>query len=552
MKRTARLLSLLLSAALLFTLLAACGGGNDAGGTPSGSTAPSASQGGGSSAPADKDTFTVVLDSDIVALDPAFAYDFTTNPVVNQITQGLLIFDQENQLQPMLASSWEQVDDLTYVYQIRDDVTFSDGTPMTMDDVLFSLERTRSEETASFLGWMYDNVGTIEQTGDWELTITLTQPDATFQYYPATCAFHVISKAHAESVGDKLGTPEGGLVGTGPYKFVSWQNGTEVSLTRNENYWGDDPAYYDNLTFKIIGEATTQVTALQTGEVDCSVAPPYDMLEVLQSDPNLNLQANNGFGVQYIAFNNAKAPFDDVNVRKAIYHAINFQAIQDNLVKGAGTLAGLLPSSEALFTIEPERWTEYAASKPGLAYDVEEAKALLAEAGLADGFDCNLYISSTSLANSIGLAIQNDLAQVGINVELIKVSTDEHTAYQFGDILGEDGLRAYDMILAGWEADVPDPAGNLTPLYQGGNSSNAAAYSNAEVDALIAQQAQSSDPAERNDLMFQAFDIITEDVPYIFVYYPTKNLVMNKAYTGVTMGAAWSWNMQFQDAQPAG
>ena len=480
MKWIQRPLSLLLSAALIFTLLAACGGDSaETSAAPSGS-APAATE-------TEKDTFTVVLDSDIVALDPAFAYDFTTNPVVNQITQGLLVFDDENQIQPMLASDWEQVDDVTYVFQIRDDVTFSDGSAMTMDDVLFSLERTASEETASFLGWMFDGVSSMEQTGDWELTITLSQPDASFKYYVATCAFHVISKAHAESAGDQLGTPEGGLMGTGPYQFVSWQNGTEVVLTRNENYWGDDPAYFDNLVFKIIGESTTQVTALQTGEVDCSVAPPYDMLEVLESDPNLTLQANNGFGVQYIAFNNAKAPFDDVNVRKAIYHAINFQAILDNLVKEAGTAAGLLPSSEALFTIEPERWTEYAATKPALEYDVDQAKALLAEAGLADGFDCNLYISSTSLANSIDLAIQNDLDQVGINVELIKVSTDEHTAYQFGDILGDDGLRAYDMILAGWEADVPDPAGNLTPLFQGGNSSNAAAYSNAEVDELSSQ-----------------------------------------------------------------
>lgn len=543
MKRIHRLLPLLLSAALMLTLLSACGNNGT-----NNTTTPAAD---GGAASGDKDTFTVVLDSDIVALDPAFAYDFTTNPVVNQITQGLLTFDDNNQLQPMLASSWEQVDDVTYVYQIRDDVTFSDGTPMTMDDVLFSLERTASDETASYLGWMYDGVASMEQTGDWELTITLSQPDASFQYYVATDAFHIISKAYAEQVGDKLGTPEGGLVGTGPYKFVSWQNGTEVVLTRNENYWGDDPAYYENLVFKIIGESTTQVTALQTGDVDCSVAPPYDMLDVLKSDPNLTLQANDGFGVQYIAFNNAKAPFNDVNVRKAIYHAIDIQAIMDNLVKDAGTAANLLPSSEALFTIEPERWTEYAASKPALSYDVEEAKALLAQAGYPDGFDCNLYISSTSLANSIGLAIQNDLAQIGINVELVKVSTDEHTAYQFGEILGEDGLRAYDMILAGWEADVPDPAGNLTPLYQTDNSSNAAAYSNAQVDELIAQQAQSSDPTERNDLMFQAFDIITEDVPYIFVYYPTKNLVMNSSYTGVTMSAAWSWNMQFQGARPA-
>ena len=551
MKRIARPLSLLLSAALVFTLLAACGGGGSQGGTPA--TTPGGAPATGTPAgnAGGKDTFTVALDSDIVKLDPAFAYDFTTNPVVNQITQGLLTFDEENQLQPMLASSWEQVDDVTYVYQIRSDVTFSDGTPMTMDDVLYSMERTRNPDTASYLGWMYDSVDTIEQTGDWELTVKLSTPDATWQYIPGTTACHVISKAHAEAAGDKLGTPEGGLIGTGPYKFVSWQNGTEVVLTRNENYWGEDAGYYDNLVFKIISEDTTRATALQTGGVDCTVAPPSDMLGVLKADPNLTLTSNAGFGVTFLAFNNAKAPFDNVNVRKAIYHAINFQAIQDNLLQDIGLPGTMLPSSEALFTIEPERWTAYNDAHPALTYDVEQAKALLAQAGYADGFDCNLYIAQYSLSNSIALAIQADLAAVGINVTINKVSTDEHTAYQFGDILDADGLRDYDMIMAGWEADYPDPSGNLTPLFQGGNSSNSAAYANDQVDALIAQQAKESDPAVRNDLMLQAFDIITEDVPYIFAYYPIKNIAMNKDFTGVTMNASWIWNIHFQNVRPA-
>jgi peptide/nickel transport system substrate-binding protein len=154
MNRFFRILALVMCAAMMFTLLTACGGGDTSG-----------------EAAAEKDTFTIALDSDIVKLDPAFAYDFTTNPVVNQITQGLLVFDEENQLQPMLASSWEQVDDVTYVYQIRDDVTFSDGSAMTMDDVLYSMERIANPDTASYLGWMYDNVASIEQTGDWELTV---------------------------------------------------------------------------------------------------------------------------------------------------------------------------------------------------------------------------------------------------------------------------------------------------------------------------------------------------------------------------------------------
>jgi peptide/nickel transport system substrate-binding protein len=107
------------------------------------------------------------------------------------------------------------------------------------------------------------------------------------------------------------------------------------------------------------------------------------------------------------------------------------------------------------------------------------------------------------------------------------------------------------MILAGWEADFPDPSGNLTPLFQGGNTSNSAAYENSQVDEYISQQMQSSDPTERNDLMFKAFDIITDEVPYIFVYYPIKNIAMNKNYTGVVMNASWIWNIHFQDVHPA-
>jgi len=535
MKRFSRFLALLMCAAMLFTLLTACGGGDASG---DGSTS------------ADKDTFTIALDSDIVKLDPAFAYDFTTNPVVNQITQGLLTFDENNELQPMLASSWEQVDDVTYVYQIRDDVTFSDGSAMTMDDVLYSLERTRDPDTASYLGWMFDNVASIEQTGDWELTVTLSQPDATWQYVPGTTACHIISKAYAEKVGDKLGTPEGGLVGTGPYKYVSWQNGASVELTRNENYWGEDAGYFDNLTFKIITEDTTRVTALQTGDVDCTVAPPESMLDVLKSDENLTLTASPGFGVTFLAFNTQKAPFNDAKVRQAIYSAIDLDTIYETLIKDAGEPSTALPNSTALFGAEPEAWTEYAANAPQHTYDVEAAKALLAEAGYADGFECAITISDNSLRNTIALAIQEQLAKIGITVTINKVSTDEHTAYQFGENLDANGVRDYDMIMAGWEADYPDPSGNLMPLCQGGNSSNSAAYNNEEVTNLINQQLQLSDPTQRNDLMFQALDIVMEDVPYIYLYYPVKNIAINSAYKGVTMNASWIWNIHFQDVHP--
>lgn len=137
-----RLIALLLSAAMILAFLSACGTDDP----------PAAGD------PAEKESFIIAIDSEPYPLDPAQAFDFTTNPIVNQITQGLLCFDQDNKLTTLLAESWEQTDELTYVYQIRDDVNFSDGTPMTMDDVLYSLNRHTDENVISYLDWVFDNV----------------------------------------------------------------------------------------------------------------------------------------------------------------------------------------------------------------------------------------------------------------------------------------------------------------------------------------------------------------------------------------------------------
>ena len=124
----------------------------------------------------------VGLIGDVGALDPAFSYDFTTGAVVPQITEGLLRFDKEMKTQPALAESWESPDPLTYVYHIRDGVKFSDGTPMTIDDVVFSMERIRDPKTASQLGWVYANVDKITKVDDKTVKVTLSKPDALWQY----------------------------------------------------------------------------------------------------------------------------------------------------------------------------------------------------------------------------------------------------------------------------------------------------------------------------------------------------------------------------------
>ena len=497
-------------------------------------------------------TLTIALDSDIVALDPIYAYDFTTNPVVNQITQALLQYDTENQLQPLLASSWEQTDDTTYVYQIRDDVCFSDGSPMTMDDVIFSLERNMDPEAGSYLSWMFDNVESLEQTGDWELTVHLKAPSATWQFVPGTTACHVISKAYYEEHPDDFGTAEGGLLGTGPYVYESWTDGMEIVLTKSENYWDKDQEIaLDTLVYKIMTDDTNRVIALQTGEIDFTTATPADMLEVLESDEDLEIQDVATAGVTFLAFNTEREPFDDVNVRKAITAAIDLKAIQESIVRDAGQQGTFLPNSSVLFAGDEEDWNAYLESAEHVSYDVEQARAYLAESIYPDGFSCNMIISENSLRYSIALYIQEALKEIGIDVELVKVSADEHTAYQFGNIFDEEGKRDYDMIMAGWEADYPDMSGNIEPLLAGYNTgdggSNSAAYVNGTVDELLGKSSAITDPAERTAFLTQVMDQVNADCPYVFLTYPNKQVTCNKAYTGFTMNSSWIWNLYFKD-----
>jgi len=229
--------------------------------------------------------FVVGIEGDIVAFDPAFAYDFTANPVVCEVTEGLTKF-QDGKVVPNLAESVTTSEDgLTWTYVLRQGVMFHDGTEMTADDVVYSMERIRSPETASYVGWMYGSVDTIEKVDDYTVVVTLKNNDAFWQYVTATTAGHIISQDFAEAHPEDLGTPDVGVVGTGPFKFESWASGDQIVLTRNDDYWdkANGGPYLDTVTFKVLVDATTRTAGLQTGELSAVLgAIPGDQLPLVQ------------------------------------------------------------------------------------------------------------------------------------------------------------------------------------------------------------------------------------------------------------------------------
>jgi peptide/nickel transport system substrate-binding protein len=491
------------------------------------------------------------LTGDIVSLDPAFAYDYNTNPVTDQITEALLAYDANNKLICKLAKSWKCVNPTTYIYEIRNDVHFSDGTPMTADDVVFSLNRYKNPKTASYLGWMYANVASITKTGDLEVTVKLKKPDALWQYVPATSAGDIVSQKYYQAHAKNFGKPDGGVLGTGPYVFKKWTTGSEILLEKNTKYWDKaKPIEVSKVDYKIIPESTTLVSALTSGQVDMAVNPPLDMLDQISASSNVNVQKIDSFDIDFIAFNCQRAPFNDVNVRKAIYYAIDRNSICKNIIKDTGTPANALPMGEALWTMEKGSWANYSKNAPDIAYNLAKAKEYLSKSSVPKGFECTLICNQDSIKNSIALSVQEALKALNIQMKIQKVSADELISIQFGGRM-KNGKRDYDMILAMWESDFPDPSGNLTPLHLSTNAgqggSNTAAYSNPQVDHVLNEQLTSGDPGQRTRLMQDAFNIINEDVPYVMVDYPKKILVTSKRIDGFKINASWVYCMFFKD-----
>ncbi|MFT4041010.1 MAG: ABC transporter substrate-binding protein, partial [Thermomicrobiales bacterium] len=282
----------------------------------------------------DATSIVFALEGDVRGLEPALSYDFTANPVVCNISEGLMMFTPAGGLEPLIAESVEQPDEVTYIYKLRDGVVFSDGTPVTADDVLASIARVRDPEVAGPLAWMYDGPGaTVEKTDDKTITITLETASALFRYVTATTAGHVIPAAAIEEFGlDLLRNPRG----TGPYQFVKWDAGSEIELAKNPNYWQEGKPYFDSLTFKVVSEGTTRVTGLKNGDIDAFFALPPDQIGTVAGFENADLQEVVGYTINCMAMRTDSPPFNDVNIRKAVAHAINVPEIMTAIVGDTG------------------------------------------------------------------------------------------------------------------------------------------------------------------------------------------------------------------------
>lgn len=497
-------------------------------------------------------TITAAVEGEPASVDPAFDYDFVSGLATSSITEPLLVFcEGDTQLCPNLATEWTVSEDgLVYTLKIRQGVTFHDGSPMTVEDVRFSLDRVRDPELGSYVGWMLANISTIELPDDETVVITLAAPDALFEYALATTAAHVVSKAFVEAHPDDYGTPSVGSIGTGPFAFKEWVSGDRQVLVRNDAYWNKSAGgpYLDEIIIKILPEPTTRVAGLETGEIDYLVNNvPSDQFETVRSFPDVTLTFHPSYYGEWITFNTQAAPFDNVQVRQAMNYALDKAGLRA-LYYGPDS-----PATKAtlvyptMWTFEVDAWQTAWDALPAYDQDLAKAAELLEASGVADQLNGKTisYYESTPSIKGIAESFIDVMGQLGITIEANKITYQESVSLQFGP--HDD----YDIFVGSWGSDFPDPSGNLRPNFGSENivagGANASAYVNPQVDALLQEQNAITDKAKRAELLIQAQAIIAEDSPVISVTNPAWPLAVNARVQGAEIGALWYWGSLFKN-----
>lgn len=507
-----RILALLLAALMSVSLLAGCGSkdADEKPGAPmQGNTAGEVKV---PSEPTDGGTLTIALSSSPMHLDPVEYTGTYEAQIIYEVCDTVVNYDQEmSEILPNLATSWEIVDEITYIFEIRDDVWFhpgkyigSEGRLMTAEDVAYSLNRTAKESAMNRLD-MLDYAEVVDET---HVKCVLKAPSSTFLTALTNAGNAVVPKEEVEGWGDEFGAH---LVGTGPFIMESFELDNQTVLKKNAKYFVVEPKL-DTVIFKVITDSNQRVNALLSGDIDIAMQLTGETVQTVEQSDAVNLLKRPSMQINYGIFNTTNGPTADPKVREALLMAVDYEGLAKGVYQyGEGEAHKLaLPKGSWGYDASLE------ADVP--AYDPEAAKALLAEAGYPDGFEMTCWITNEGIRQKACTILQAYWAQIGVNM---KIETVEWGV--FSETASNSKADFYAM---GWSW-YPDPYFFLNKLFHSsavGTLGNGGGYSNPEVDALLDEALVKSDQAERAELYKKALAIITKDDVGVFYGNPYECL----------------------------
>lgn len=453
--------------------------------------------------PAAADTLRVAMGYDPLSLDPIASSDN------GSIWTQLLIYDTlvrpdrtGEGLEPGIAESWSVSEDgLALTFNLRE-AQFSDGTPVTAEDVQFSIERAASE--GSSWGRFYRAFTGFEIVDDRQIVITLTEPFTPGFNNLALFAAAILPKAQVEERGDAFFDAP---VGSGPFMLTNWTRGARIVLEKNPHYWQEGKPYVEEAVLEIVAEPSARVIKLEAGEVDVALDPPLNQLRDLDAKDGISVGQIIPYRADFVQLNTTREPFDDVRVRQALNMAIDKDALVQGVLYGAGESAASAMPVMAHADPDLSPWP----------YDPEKARELLAEAGYGDGFQAQLLVDSgAATSRNAAVALQAMLQQVGVGVQLqmLEGGTQWETT-KSGN---------YDMSVSYTTSDTIDPDQIIG--FVGVNPERANAYhtewQSERLNELYAQERTTPDGDERGEMFREMIQILHDEAPYIFLYHPAS------------------------------
>ncbi|MBB6451030.1 peptide/nickel transport system substrate-binding protein [Geomicrobium halophilum] len=449
--------------------------------------------------------FRLARGEDATSLDPHLYTDIASMSVAFNLYETLVERDENMELQPLLAEDYEQIDELTWEFSLREDVEFHDGEPFNAEAVEVNLERLFDPDIAAPRANYLEAISEVEAIDEYTVQIRTEDPFAPLLGHLAHNVGSMISPAAIEADANDEINLEVEPVGTGPFEFEEWDQGNEIVLARNDNYWGDH-AYLDRVTFHVVPEIATRLAMLETGETDAvETVEPANTPRVEEMD-NAELYTTESFLTMYIGFQTENEPLDDPDVRRAISLAIDNDMIIDGVYEGYGEPANG-PINDLVFGHHPD-------AEP-VPYDPEEAEQLLAEAGYEDGVTIEMFTSDTNeVSIQISEVVQDMLGEVGVNVELQQM---EWGAYI--DTLNEG---SQDMYILSWSAITADADATLMSLFHSdsqGEAGNRMFYENEDLDQLLEEAREETDEDAREQLYHEAYEILEEDTPMTYLAF---------------------------------
>ncbi|MBJ3763347.1 ABC transporter substrate-binding protein [Maribius pontilimi] len=467
----------------------------------------------------------VTYQDDVATLDPAIGYDWQNWSMIKSLFDGLMGYEPgTTKLRNELAESVDVSEDgLTHTFTLKDGIKFHNGREIVAEDVKYSLERVTNPETrspgAGFFGMIagFDTWNAGEGEGlsgisvidDKTVEITLSRPDATFGHVMALNFASIVPREAVEEAGEDFGRQP---VGSGAFRLAEWTPGQQLVFERFDEYHRAGVPKLDRVSFNIGLEPTVALLRIQNGDADVpgDGIPPAQFLQVV-NDAEYEDQIVEGGQLQtgYITMNTQMAPFDNVDVRKAMNMAIN----KDRIVQMINNRA--VPANQPL----PPSMPGYDESYEGYAYDPEAARQMLADAGFPDGFETELFVMNVDPNPRIAQAIQQDLSEIGVTAEIRSLAQANVIA------AGGEADQA-PMIWSGgmaWIADFPDPSNFYGPILGCAGATpggwNWSWYCNEEIDARATEaDAMVGDEAAREDAWRQIYVDIMDDAPWVPIF----------------------------------